>query len=291
MQPKKLDIATKRGSVLTGVLFNGTINPTKTVMIAITGIHGNFYSNPFYVNIGQTLNQKGFDFIYAQTTDAFGEIPSYNVLTQKEELLGSWNEDFNNTDEDIEAYLDYAQNQGYENIILAGHSLGANKVIYYLSRHNDTRVKKFILLSPANLENLTSVVTAQQKMIIKEYLQTGQENKKLPFSLLGWIDCTAATANQWVFENILDNVHVEPEKDFSQVAAINQTGAMVIGTLDRFTYGDPAGFLKVINDHTKNPAANKMIFIEQTGHTYQQKEQELADKLAKLLSDWIEGGN
>ena len=36
-------------------------------MIAITGIHGNFYSNPFYYNIGNTLNAAGFDFIYAQT--------------------------------------------------------------------------------------------------------------------------------------------------------------------------------------------------------------------------------
>ena len=26
--------------------------PTDTVLIAVTGIHGNFFSNPFYYNIG-----------------------------------------------------------------------------------------------------------------------------------------------------------------------------------------------------------------------------------------------
>ena len=63
---KKLDIPTERGTVLTGVLFDETKNPD-TVVIAITGIHGNFYSNPFYYNIGDTLNAGEIDFIYAQT--------------------------------------------------------------------------------------------------------------------------------------------------------------------------------------------------------------------------------
>ena len=44
------------------------------MVIAITGIHGNFYSNPFYYNFGDTLNAGGIDFIYAQTNDAMGAI-------------------------------------------------------------------------------------------------------------------------------------------------------------------------------------------------------------------------
>ena len=32
---------------------------------------------------------------------------------------------------------------------------------------------------------------------------------------------------------------------------------------------------------------NKLIFIEKTGHTYQQKEQEIADIILKLVQDWI----
>lgn len=56
-------------------------------MIAITGVHGNFYSNPFYVNIGQTLNENEIDFLYAQTRDAFGQIESNNKVTGKKRLL------------------------------------------------------------------------------------------------------------------------------------------------------------------------------------------------------------
>ena len=53
---EKLKIETKRGTLLDGVLF-GTDGKADTVLIAITGIHGNFYSNPFYYNIGNTLSQ------------------------------------------------------------------------------------------------------------------------------------------------------------------------------------------------------------------------------------------
>lgn len=138
----RLNVPTKRGSVLNGVLFRqGEKRSADTVMIAITGIHGNFYSNPFYYNIGDTLNSGNIDFIYAQTNDAFSRIETVNVLTGKKETIGSWNERFSYTDEDIDAYLTFAEEEGYEHIILAGHSLGANKVIYYLSHNHDPRTE------------------------------------------------------------------------------------------------------------------------------------------------------
>lgn len=78
----QLNVPTKRGVVLNGVLFRSQKERrSDTVMIAITGIHGNFYSNPFYYNIGDTLNSGNIDFIYAQTHNAFSEIPTVNVRT------------------------------------------------------------------------------------------------------------------------------------------------------------------------------------------------------------------
>ncbi|MBR7008082.1 MAG: hypothetical protein IKH90_05570 [Ruminococcus sp.] len=56
------------------------------------------------------------------------------VRTNEPEIIGSWNERFEYTDDDIDAYLSYAEKLGCKHIILAWHSLGANKVIYYLSR-------------------------------------------------------------------------------------------------------------------------------------------------------------
>ena len=153
---KPLNVATKSGTVLNGVIFPA--HDSDTVVIAITGVHGNFYSNPFYYTLGDTLSTAGIDFIYAQTRDAFGQMEIVNAKTGKTEVIGSWTEDLTKSDDDVGAWIDYAAQAGYKNIILAGHSLGANKVIYYLSKHADPRVSKFILLSPANIRHLTSQV-------------------------------------------------------------------------------------------------------------------------------------
>ena len=281
---KELNVATKRGTVLNGVLFD--TKGADTVVIAITGIHGNFRSNPFYWNFGDTLNAGGIDFVYVQTNDALGAIRTRNVLTGQEEIIGSWNERFSYTDEDIEAYLDWAEGAGYRHIILGGHSLGANKVIWYLSRHHDPRVERFILLSPANLTHMMSGVTDRERDMIREQVARGDGDKLLPFYFMGWVQCVADTAYDWAFTDTLNNVHVERDADFSQVARITHTGALLIGTYDRFTYGDPAGFLRNINDHMPTAAQNRLIFIEKTGHTYQRKEQEVADRLLQLVKEW-----
>ncbi|AIZ78452.1 alpha/beta fold hydrolase [Actinobacillus equuli] len=282
---KELNIATQSGTVLHGVLFPAETQ-AKTVVIAITGIHGNFYSNPFYYNIGETLSKAGVDFLYAQTRNAFGKMQEVNALTNEPEIIGSFNEDFAKTIEDLTAYLDFAEQQGYENIVLAGHSLGANKVIYYLSETQDPRVSKFLLLSPANVTHLTNFVGEPERAYIRQMIEKGQGQKLLPFELFGWLPATADTAYQWLYSPLLNNVHVEKDGDFSQVEKISHSGALLIGTLDRFTYGDPSGFLRNINNHFTNSQANELIFIENTGHTYQQKEQELADKIRDLLTTW-----
>ena len=85
---------------------------------------------------------------------------------------------------------------------------------------------------------------------------------------------------------MLNNVHVERDGDFSEVSQITHTGALVIGTYDNFIYGDPAGFLSNINDHMPTAKENRLIFLEHTGHTYQQKEQELADDILELVKEW-----
>ena len=89
MSAYRLDVPTRRGSVLNGVLFRNDDVKARTALIAITGIHGNFYSNPFYYNIGETLSGAGIDFIYAQTNDAFNRIETFNTITGKPEVIGS----------------------------------------------------------------------------------------------------------------------------------------------------------------------------------------------------------
>lgn len=188
--------------------------------------------------------------------------------------------------DDICSYLDYAQSLGYSHIVLAGHSLGANMVIYYLSRHHESRISHFFLLSPANLNHMMSGVQEWDALFIKQMVERGQGEEMLPFPFMGWVDCIANTAWDWKFSGLLNNVFTETDGDFSQCSKITHTGALLIGTFDTFTNGDPSGFLKNINNHIPTAKENSLIFIEGTGHTYQHKEQEVAQKILGQLQEW-----
>ena len=108
----------------------------------------------------------------------------------------------------------------------------------------------------------------------------------LPFPFMGWVECIAYTAYDWQFSGILNNVHTSPDGDFSQAERITHTGALLVGTYDNFTDGDPVEFLKNLNRYMPTADQNDLIFIETTGHTYQMKNQEVADLILEQIKKW-----
>ena len=137
---------------------------------------------------------------------------------------------------------------------------------------------------------MMSGVTAQEKSLIRQQVERGDGHEMLPFPFMGWVTCIAYTAWDWLFSEILNNVFITPDGDFTQCQQITHTGALLIGTYDTFTEGDPVGFLQNINAHMPTAARNRLIFIEKTGHTYQMKHQEVADSILKLVLDWKNEG-
>ena len=78
----------------------------------------------------------------------------------------------------------------------------------------------------------------------------------------------------------------QEEKRTADTVMIAITGALLVGTYDNFTDGDPSEFLRNLNNHMPEAKKNKLIFIEKTGHTYQKKNQEVADDILHQLQEW-----
>ena len=282
-----IPVPTERGTVLPGTLFREEHErAAETCVIVITGIHGNFWSNPFYYDFGDTLAAAGVDFVYAETSDAQGKVAVDNVVTGGKELIGSFNEDFAHIDEDVGAYVEWARAEGYTRVVLAGHSLGVNKVIHYLSMHHDPFAEHFVLLSPANMDFLMNQVDARQREAIDWAVDDGQGDRMLPFALFGWAPMLASTAWQWVHANPLDNVHLDGSRDFSQVERVEQAGALFIGTYDAFALGDPVALVEETSRHFRRAAENRIVIIPETGHTYQGKERYTAEVLRDVVLEW-----
>lgn len=281
---KNIKVTTKTGLVLAGKLYKA--DNAKIVYIAITGVEGNINNNPFYRNIGNTLANNGIDFIVGHTRDAFNRVKSKNAKTGEIEFYGAWNERFSDADDDVRAYVDYAEKHGYEKIILGGQSLGANKVIHYLANNDDDRVNKFLLLSPVNVNALRRSIPMNQRRTILTEKKKGNDEEILPFKLFRWLRANVATAYGWLTDNTLNNTHIEPRGDFSQIRKVEKTGALLIGTHDGFTGGDPIMYLKNVNNHFKNKDENELIFITDASHIYRHHEQEVADKVLEIIEKW-----
>lgn len=274
-------VTMKNGTQLTGVKF--FTQAAKTVFIAITGVGGNIKSNRFYTNIGNLLSKNGIDFIVGHAIDAFDCVKSINQKTKKIEYYGAEYENFSQSDDEVQAYLDYIKGRNYDHIILGGQSLGANKVIHYLANHPNSKIDKFFLLSPINVDSLRDRITNKQRIYLKQEFIKGNLSSAMPFKLFHWQRGNVQTGWKWLTDNTLNNTHIENNADFSQVHAIKHSGALLIGTHDGYTRGNPMRYLKNINNHMLNKDKNNLIFIQDASHVYRNKEQEVAEKVLETI--------
>jgi alpha-beta hydrolase superfamily lysophospholipase len=117
--------------------------------LAVVWIHGGaskFYER-HYVTIGRELAIRGYPFLTGNTRghDAF------TLLWRGDEVIpaGGSFERFDEAPRDIAAWVDFAMTLGVRGVVLAGHSLGASKVVYYQAQQEDPRVQGLVAASPA----------------------------------------------------------------------------------------------------------------------------------------------
>ncbi len=124
-------------------LLYGMYLPVKsnTVLIAIHGTASNFYENDFMEEITKVAHEKGVSVLLTNNRGS-------GVLQAWPRLHGTALEHFEDCLKDIDAWISFALKEGYEKIILQGHSLGSEKVVYYMNKGSyRDKVSAVILLA------------------------------------------------------------------------------------------------------------------------------------------------
>ena len=129
---------------------------------AILLIHGagtNFYQ-PLLLDLAQqfsdqgygvaTFNNTGHDSLWARNED-WEDCCWRNCSGCPSRVYGASVEEVDWCRTDVRACLDWLGSRGFSRIIIAGHSLGAVKAIYYQSKYNDSRVVAVVAISPPRL--------------------------------------------------------------------------------------------------------------------------------------------
>src|SRR6266568_4105270 len=136
-----INVKTSDGLILHGLLTE-PVKPAKTIDIHIHGAGGNFYGNSYFEGLTNRLVDLGIAYLSTNNRGA-----GVYELEKGSISHGVSLEKFADCLLDIDAWIEFALEKGYENIVLEGHSYGTEKIVYYMNegRHKD-RVKGVILL-------------------------------------------------------------------------------------------------------------------------------------------------
>jgi len=140
-------VRSKDDVVSGGVLFTASKQTGKPM--AVVWVHGwgaNFYV-PSYVGIGRALAERGYTTISANTRmHDIGNVEKYTLLGKRVRGWGYWGVTSEDA-RDIAAWVDFAQNLGFDRVVLAGHSAGWASVARYQADTRDPRIAGLVFAS------------------------------------------------------------------------------------------------------------------------------------------------
>ena len=272
-----INVQTPRGLVLKGVMWGDT--SMNTVVIMMSGICSNVFQNELLPEAGKVLSENGIAFIAGQTMDAFSYISYSNTKTGKQTTTGVVTDDFSMSYEDVESYVKYAKDLGFKKIILAGHSLGSNRVIHYLANTNDNYVDNFIISAPVDLRHFFDIIPDKEIYLetAQKFVDEGRGKDILPFAFMGFSPMTANTLLAFYnAENLKNCPVISDDGETRSLSQMKVNGAFIIGACDSMTNKNAEGFIRKINSYCKNPKKNRIVVVPNASHIYYAKHNEHA---------------
>lgn len=281
-----IKVRTKRGLELKGVIYGDS--SMKTVVIMATGICSNVFQNELLNATGKLLSKNGIACIIAHAHDSFSCFAYTDFSIKKQRIAGTFNDDFTMVYQDIESYVLYAKGMGFEKIILAGHSLGSNKIIHYLGNTNDDFTDYFVVSSPIDIMYWTTIMPNIDKcyQMAESLVDSNRGDEILPFLFGGFSPMTANTVLGFFNADNLKNCPVLSKKgETKSLYNIKPSGAFIIGSKDSVTGDSPKKFMETLNSWTKNPKNNYVIEVEGASHIFYNMHNEYAQTIFNILKN------
>ena len=137
-----VSVRTRDGVVLEGVVSEPR-GRRRTALVWVHGLGSAFASGqPLIRELSTRLNAAGFGYFKLNNR-------GHGIVARGgRRPAGAAFERFAESVEDLRATIALARRMGYQTVILAGHSTGANKVLHYVARTRDRRVIGLMLLGP-----------------------------------------------------------------------------------------------------------------------------------------------
>ena len=285
MQTQFLRIKTADKLLLPALLYTPDTQ-TKKALLHIHGMAGDFHRNSFFDFMAPAFTEDGYAFFTPNNrgADMIVDVmvddgkPSYR-------RLGATFETFEECIFDIKEAIDHLETQGFEEIVLQGHSLGAVKVAYYMAITKDKRISKLILLSPPDMVGLAEAdKNHQQAFTLSQKLVAEGKGKELLSTMLwnAYYLCADTYLNLSTRGNPIDVFNVYDRNAPSILKEISLPVLAVFGGKDAALIS-PTEDLEILRQKAPNASRFDTAVIPGAPHSYYNYEA----KLVKEIVDWL----
>jgi pimeloyl-ACP methyl ester carboxylesterase len=276
-----ISVQSQDGIVDGGAIFAAPTNSTKPV--AIIWVHGwgvNFYQ-PAYVKIGRALAEQGYTCITVNTRmHDLGNVPGYQD-GKRIRGGGYWGVASEEV-RDLAAWIDFAEDLGFKQVVLVGHSAGWAAVRSYQAEKQDPRVIGVVLAS-GTVRAETRPTDTNQLAEATRLMAKGEGDALIRDPKRSFPSYISA-------ETFLDIMNTPPEyKDFFGIETTNAAVARIHCPLLAFygtkgdvgTEADLELMKSSIQRQSSGPVRVETAMIEGADHMYAGEETQVAQIIAK----------
>ncbi|KKP59700.1 MAG: hypothetical protein UR54_C0025G0007 [Candidatus Roizmanbacteria bacterium GW2011_GWA2_34_18] len=261
------------------------------------GTAGDFYTHEFVEVEGERLAKEKISFLTANNRghDVYADIRKHKNGKIEWAQIGGGFEKFEDCLFDIEAWINFLVGRGVKKIILQGHSLGPQKILYYQSIKKDSRVVGQIYLSPCNDAGLALMKHGKKKYLeinkkILKNIKSNRKNDLLPQDLAIVCPMSSVTYSGYLIEEgvgVLNPYHSPQSKKWQKFKNIKEPLLIVLGEKDIYINGscqenDLDYVVSLLKEKTKKvPSTIKVV--KDGNHSYIGTELELV----KIIKNWL----
>lgn len=277
MKYSLVQVETKDKLPLHGLLLEPNKN---TIVISIHGTASNFYEDDFTGPLAEVLNKNEISFLSTNNRGAF--------VLQAYPPRGSAMENFEDCILDIDTWIRFVVSRGYSRIILQGHSLGTEKVVYYMNKGKyKDKISAIILLAFSDSFG-NQKEYKKEKLLMLEAKKLIKEKKGYQLLTSDWLSHSgelpknADSYHNFFKENseLSKALPLRKGKNLDFFRKIHAPILAIIGDQKEYTIIPIKEAIKLL---TKENTLSECHQIKNCNHCFEGKEQQLAKIIMSFL--------
>ena len=284
--PAGLPVTLVRLQAADGVALDGVMaEPRRRRAVALIWVHGlgSVFSSgqPLIRELSSRLTAAGVGYFKFNTR-------GHDVVAGRgAQMAGAAFERFGDSVKDLRAVIAFARRRGFQRVILAGHSTGANKVLHYVARTRDRRVAALALLGPV------SDIAGEVKRI-----GTGELRRRVAAAVrLARRDPRALVPRAWGFWSARRYVslfrpgededvfqYYRPNGRWTALRSVRVPLAAIVGARDEYLDRRPEALIEAFRKNATRARSFSGEIVAGAGHSFVGHERALAEALVRWVT-------